>query len=388
MLTTEILDENHHLDIPQLTIDTEIAGLVAEIESKPGFNKDQPFDPEKHIIFSDEAFEDVKKYTLSELGINKTHCPPLLDLAGTNPFPLFSEEATDIMKWEIFHNPNLLKDFGRVTCSGNAISPGRDVQVTGFINRTNFTYSAMSHPKTRSIFNKIAGMNVTIPHDFSMGHVNASLAPIVHGKIKTETPEELERLRKKQDSCAKDIPGTVNWHYDSPPLVLVLMLSAPETMIGGETAIKSGDESVYRIPNPKVGHATFLQGRVVKHMGTKPLNTCNRISYVLDFIPEDPEVYDSSVCTSLRPLAGATYTNDKFYPNWIKYRFERMEQRLGLFRDRVVQAYNTGQKFEQSNAIEFCKEIEKYLRGTWQEFELVNDETFPPPLYSIPYSQL
>ena len=60
MLTSEILNENRHLEIPQRTLDNEIATLIADIENKPGFKKDQQFDPEKHIIFSYEAFENTK----------------------------------------------------------------------------------------------------------------------------------------------------------------------------------------------------------------------------------------------------------------------------------------------------------------------------------------
>lgn len=388
MLTSEILNENRHLEIPQKTLDNEIATLIADIENKPGFKKDQQFDPEKHIIFSYEAFENTKKYSLSELGINKTHCQPLMDLAGTNPFPLFSEEATDMMKWEIFSNPDLVKEFGRVTNYGKGADEGRDVQVSGFAHNTKFTSTALTHPKTKQILDDIAGMKVKMPHVFSMGSVNASFAPVIDGTVKTESAAELEELKKKQNSQGNEIPSTLNWHYDSPPLVLVLMLSAPETMIGGETAIRTGDESLYRIPSPKVGYATFLQGRVVKHIATKPLNSCNRISFVASFIPEDPEVHDSTVCTSERPFSASTYTNDKFYPNFVNYRFERMEQRLGLFRDRLMKAYDIGQKFDQSKVIDFCKEIERYLRGTWEEFELVNDEPFPPKHFSIPYSQL
>ena len=388
MLTQEILEENHCFDIPQGTLNNEIATLVADIEMKPGFNKDQTFDPERHIIFNDDIFEKTKKYSLSELGIKKTHCQPLLDLAGTNPFPFFSEEATDLILWEAFHNRDIVMDFGRLTRYGRGTSGGRDLQLGGFINKTSFTRSALTHPKTKQILNSIAGMNIKMPHAFSMGNINASFAPIIDGQLQTESASEIKEMKKKQDLQGNEIPSTVNWHYDSPPLVMVLMLAAPETMVGGETAIRTGDESVYRIPNPKVGYATFLQGRVVKHIATKPLNSCNRISFVLDFIPEDPEAHDSSVCTSQRPLSVSTYTNDKFYPNWVNYRFERMEQRLALFRSRLIKAYNIGQKFDQSKVIDFCKEIEKYLRGTWEEFELVNDEPFPPKLFSIPYSQL
>lgn len=387
MLTDEILNENHHLDIPQSTIELEIAALVSDLEKKIGFKKDQPFDPDIHLIFSDEAFLKTEKHTLAELGINKTHCPHITDLAGTQPFPLFSEEAIDIMKWEIFHDPEFLKEFGRVSVFGKDISR-LDFQISGFVHKTRFIREAWRHPKTMEIMHKIAGIKLKIPHVFSEGLVNASLVHINDRDKKVDSKKELIELKRQQDNSSSEIPSTLYWHYDSPPFVLVLMLSAPECMVGGETAIKTGNESIFRIPNPKVGYATFLQGRVVKHIATKPLNSCDRISYVVSFIPEDINVPDTTVCTSEKPSAAPTYTNDKFYPNWVNYRFERLEKRMQKFRESVMNNYENNKKFDQMRTIEFCKDIEQYLKGTWKEFEIVNDDVFPPKLFSIPYSNL
>lgn len=197
MLTEEIPNENHHLDIPQKTLDNEITTLIADIENKPDFNKDKRFDPEKHIIFSDDAFEKTKKYSLCELVINRTHCQPLLHLAGTNPFPLFSEETIDMMKWEIFNNPDFVKEFGRVTSYGKGAGGGCDIQVSEFIHKTKFTLTELTHPRTKQIFSKVARMKVRMPHVFSMGSVNASFAPVIDGKVQKESASELKELKKE-----------------------------------------------------------------------------------------------------------------------------------------------------------------------------------------------
>ena len=60
-------------------------------------------------MFSDNIFEKTEKY-LSELGSNKTQCQPLLEMAGTHPFPLFLilEEGISSLLLGTFHNLALL----------------------------------------------------------------------------------------------------------------------------------------------------------------------------------------------------------------------------------------------------------------------------------------
>lgn len=53
-----------------------------------------------------------------------------------------------------------------------------------------------------------------------------------------------------------------------------------------------------------------------------------------------------------------------------------------------MKAYYQNENFSQEKTIEFCKEISTYLKGTWNEFEAVCDEEFPPKLFSIPYKDL
>ena len=196
-------------------------------------------------------------------------------------------------------------------------------------------------------------------------------------------------LKKEEHTKnSENIPSSLHWHYDSPPMVCVTMLSAPENMIGGETGLRKGDETFVTVPNPRVGYATLLQGRVVKHIATKPINKCDRISFVTSYIPEDINVHDTTVCTSEKPSAAPTFTNDRFYPNYVSYRFERIEERLKEYRARLMENYEKEERFDQQKTIDFCEDIEKYLRGTWNEFESINDDVFPPPLVSVPYSEI
>ena len=65
MLTDDILEGSHQFDIPQATLDNEVAALVAEIELSEGFDPSIDFDPEKHLIFTEDDYKKVKKISLS-----------------------------------------------------------------------------------------------------------------------------------------------------------------------------------------------------------------------------------------------------------------------------------------------------------------------------------
>ena len=195
MLTDDILEGSHQFDIPQATLDNEVAALVAEIELSEGFDPSIDFDPEKHLIFTEDDYKKVKKISLSEMGIEKTHVKPISDLGGTDPFPLFSEEAANLMKWEVFQDKELVRKYGRLPNLSKG-SNTRDFQVSGFAESTRFTKAAWTHPKTQEIINRIVGINLKMPHVFSMGHVNASLAERVDGVVTEMPEEELKALKE------------------------------------------------------------------------------------------------------------------------------------------------------------------------------------------------
>lgn len=301
---------------------------------------------------------------------------------------MFTEEAIEIMKWEVFLNPSIIREFGRkVNLAEGADS--RDFQVSGYANKTTFTKEALSHPKVLLVISSLAGLRLKIPHVYNMAHINASLADrrgIVTPNSCNE--EELKEKLAKQNEDADRITSSVHWHYDSVPMVCVLMLEAPENMIGGETCIRNGSEDVVRISGPRKGSACLLQGRVVKHIATKPLNHADRISLVISFVPEDPEIVDTTSALSERPSATPSFLNDKFYPNYVNYKFDRIQQKCRKFRKDLMENCENGRKFDQIRTIEFCKEIEQYLKNIYVNFEAIDDSPYPPRLFSIPYSEL
>lgn len=379
----DVLNENHSFDIPQSTFDGEIKRLVNDIKAKPGFDPNVSFDPKKHLNYSVMP----KKYKFQDLGIPKTHVTPINEIAATDPFNLFTEEAVDLMKYEIFSNEALIKKYGRLNNSNNSKKSSElDFHISGFIDETVFCKAAWTSKELQQIFDEIMEDKLCMPHRYCLGHINVSLA-------RSDLPEldetiDYKKLKEEQDKKADDINSGVSWHYDSPPLVCVMMLSAPPNMIGGETGIRLGDESVMRIPNTKVGCATMLQGRVIKHIATKPLNNFDRISYVTSFIAEDPHRPDSTCATSERPSVSSAFTNDMFYPTFLSYRFERIEKRLKSYREELMKNYAKGAKFDQLKAVEFMQEIEDYLKISYQDFEMIEEKPYPPPVFKIPYKDL
>ncbi|GME86180.1 unnamed protein product [[Candida] boidinii] len=112
----------------------------------------------------------------------------------------------------------------------------------------------------------------------------------------------MEKQNAKQNAEGGDqIPSVLGFHYDSVDFVCVIMLDCGDDMIGGETGIITGDEKTVRIPDPKIGHCTLMQGRVIRHVATKPLTNSNRITLVSGFVPSEVEVLDNSVLTTIKP---------------------------------------------------------------------------------------
>jgi hypothetical protein len=242
----DILNENHSLDIPDEVFDNELKAFVEKLKSKPGFNPDLKFDVSKHIRFSGPG----KKHLFQDLGITKTHVNPISDIAAVEPFQLFTQEAVDMMKYEIFSNAKLIKKYGRLNNANNSRKASSlDFQVSGFIDDTVFTKAAWACSEIKEAINSIMGDKLTVPHRFHMSHLNVSLAKL--GVPEHDESIDYLKLKEEQDKN-DDFETGVSWHYDSPPLVCVCMLSANERMIGGETGMKVGDIIIRKICNLSV----------------------------------------------------------------------------------------------------------------------------------------
>lgn len=369
-VSEDVLNGSVSYKIPESVVNSEIKDLVDNLERQPNFNPHVEFDPAKHIIFKDDDIGKFRRLTLAELGISKTHVPAISDLGVTDPFPLFSEEACNIMKWEAFQTQSV-KKYGRLPrLAKNATN--LDLQICGYIKSAPFTKAAWTHPRTQEIVDKIAGVELKIMFDYEISHINASL---------------INKNHPVGEKLGKDgsLDSVYDWHYDSNSVVVVLMLSTNSDMIGGKTGLRDGQENILTVDDPKVGFATLLQGRVVRHVATKPITNHERIGSVVGYVPKSVEIPDTTVLTSFKPSVLPRSIHDEYYPEWCDYRLSRIQE---MIENKRQQLFKIEGHFDQQKFIDFCKDVEQYLQKTWNEFEVVCNDEYPPKLYSTPYKDL
>ncbi|ODV87848.1 hypothetical protein CANARDRAFT_26048 [[Candida] arabinofermentans NRRL YB-2248] len=391
MTCKDYLTGAHSHDVPEGTINIEVHNILTQIKKNPNLNLDQLFDPEKHLSFKDEYFESTKKFTLKQLGIEKTHTTPINEFGATYPFPLLTEEAVEIMKWEAFQKENV-KKYGRLTNSDFSLQTNRlDFHIGGYVNKGKapFTESFYAHPRVNEIFSRFIGIDVEKCYNYDTNHVNVALAD---SSLPTyESSECLKENDQNNNRTERDVQSAASilgQHYDSTQIAAVIMWECPIGS-GGETIIIRGDETPLVIPNnSEPGSCTLLQGRVIRHIATKAESNSNRIATVCGYCPADRSILDTSVLTSVRPSILPRSLHDQFYSEWFEFRFKRLENCLNAKRDSLMKQFENGVQFDQLAMINFVKECENYLQESWKEMEVVCNEPFPPPLFLTPYDDL
>ena len=116
-----------------------------------------------------------------------------------------------------------------------------------------FIYDTWKNPEVLSIVSKVAGIELVPVMDFEIAHVNLAIS------TEDETAEESKTLvdrkftaddEKTEISPSDDDKPLVGWHTDSYPFVCVTMLSDCTTMVGGETALHTGDGTILKVRGP------------------------------------------------------------------------------------------------------------------------------------------
>lgn len=128
-----------------------------------------------------------------------------------------------------------------------------------------FTYDAWNHPETLAIISKIAGVDLVPEMDFEVGHINFSVKSEKDTQIEREEIESQKRLFEEDEGIAgcpwEDDKPVVGWHTDSYPFVCVLMLSDCTEMVGGETALCTGNGDILKVRGPQmvcISRSTFV----------------------------------------------------------------------------------------------------------------------------------
>ncbi|KAI5866523.1 hypothetical protein GGS23DRAFT_275268 [Durotheca rogersii] len=339
-------------------VDPERSWVPIITEPKASSLGSDEFTPSKHL-----AFKEVPKvYTMSDIGMPEgTGISPV---AVSEPFPLFTEEAVMRMRQEVL-SPEVLKN---CQYSSNLAQ----CQLRGFANKyAPFVYDVWKSPETLAIISKVAGIDLVTEMDFEIGHINISV------KSEKEKEEELraftDRAQFEADEgiggCPwEDDKPIVDWHTDSYPFVCVTMLSDCTTMIGGETALRTGSGEIMKVRGPQMGCAVVLQGRYIEHQALRALGTAERISMVTSFRPRSPRVRDDTVLTTVRAISNLP----ELYNQFSEYRLEILEERVRQQLKAMREANAAGRRVSTRQLKAFFEEQEKFLAH--MNREIVDDE--------------
>lgn len=123
-----------------------------------------------------------------------------------------------------------------------------------------FVYDTWKSPETLAIISKIAGIDLVTEMDFEIGHINLSI------KVEVSAASLERNLDEGIVDCpSEDDQPIVDWHTDSYPFVCVTMLSDCTNMVGGETALRTGDGKIMKVRAPQMVNASFspLNRRVI-----------------------------------------------------------------------------------------------------------------------------
>ncbi|KZT22645.1 hypothetical protein NEOLEDRAFT_1137650 [Neolentinus lepideus HHB14362 ss-1] len=306
------------------------------------------FNPAKHLVYREPA----EVLSMEDIGFVKDK--GVSPIAVSQPFKLFSEEAVHEMRREIF-KPEVMDN---CKYSSNIAA----CQLRGYAPKyAPFTYDAWNHPETLAIISKIAGVDLVPVMDFEIAHINFSV------KSEEQTKQELDTIKKQKRVRAgrpwEDDKPVVGWHNDSYPFVCVLMLSDCTNMVGGETALKTGDCSTIKVRGPTMGCATILQGRYITHQALRALGAQERITSVTSFRPRNPFIRDDTVLNTVRPISDLSV----LYQEFAEYRLAMMEERIRAQLKEIRERRRTGKKFD-------TKAFKKFLTDQTAFFEHMNHE--------------
>jgi hypothetical protein len=318
-----------------------------------------PFNPDEHLCFESPK----TSHTLESLKFTENVTSTAPSQVGiTEPFPLFTSSAVKSLRHELFQ-PQLLKDCAWYpnpeTCQLRGMAP----------KYVKFMYDAWMHPSTLAAVSAAAGTELEIIMPYEIGHTNIQMGPEGKGDVfnipfsaESSTPLKLSESMEDDDLARP----TVHWHYDSYPFVCIVSLSTRSaTQKGGETALRRQDGSVLKVAAPGEGWAVVLQGGLIEHVALRAFGYGERITMVTSFRPVDPNVYDLSVLTTVRPISKLA----ELYVQWFRYRSEVLKKRC---EERAIGATEGAEVMEMKK---WCEEQIWWLRRTMEEMVIYDTTT-------------
>ncbi|BGP14824.1 hypothetical protein JCM10213_002737 [Rhodosporidiobolus nylandii] len=279
------------------------------------------FDPAVHLCHEPPE----SKITMKELALDGGISP----VGVTAPFPLFTRAAVEEFRREIL-STDVLDKYSVEWELAPMQAREFPKEVAPFI------HAAWNSPEVLAAVSEAAGVELVPVMELELGHVNFQLGSKGKAGVRTTpitlqeqkphfTGAEFEGIKAKAE--ADDGTGgdtNVGFHKDAYPFVCVLMLSDCKHMVGGETAIKTGDGRIVKARGPGAGNVVVMQGREISHAALKAYNVDERITMVTSFRAKNPDLNDASILTTIRP----TSKRNRLNYQWSVYRFRLLSERF------------------------------------------------------------
>ncbi|KAL4950246.1 hypothetical protein BDW69DRAFT_202299 [Aspergillus filifer] len=316
------------------------------------------FEPSKHLEFTPPSIV----HSMKELGFADDR--GVSPIGVTEPFPLFSAEAIQQMRKEVLSD--------EVFAKWSYSSELAQCQLRGYAEDcAPFVYDAWKHSETLSIISKIAGVDLIPAMDFDIGHINLSIfSEEEKNKALNAMMEKATRAADKVVSgCAwENDDAIVDWHTDSYPFVCVTMLSDCTGMVGGETALRTGDGRIVKVRGPQMGYAVILQGRYIEHRALRALGGTERITMVTSFRPRDSLIKDDTVLTTVRPVSDL----GELYLQFAEYRFDMLQDRFRYANKLMRDQQRAKRPFDTRRLKRFIREQIDFLEH--MDKEIIEDD--------------
>ncbi|KPM42833.1 hypothetical protein AK830_g3742 [Neonectria ditissima] len=334
------------------------------------------FDPSKHLAYSPPA----RILTMKDLQLEST---PISSIAASDPFPFLSYEAVLEHRRELF-TPEVIDNCFHRTLPRSAMLRGMAQKYTPFIQ------SFWNSPEVLKIVSDIAGVDLVPAMNYEICHTNIQLGsegldgvratPVVPPMAaKSETSQDPAGDKNNFENAI------VNWHKDSHPFVIVVMLSDARNMEGGETVLMGGDGKTMSVRAPQMGSAVVLQGRHISHVALPATNMPERITIVTSFRPRDPTLADETTNANVRDESHLT---ELFY-QWSTYRLDNLAVRANVMASALRERYAQNVKKSDRDALpgmcrsetvnydemkDWVEEQIKYLQQTLHEMRPLEQE--------------
>lgn len=101
MPSVDVINGSLHKAVPSAHYEEHVAPKLKKLRKDIDYDN-AVFDPKKHIVFTEEMYDSIRVHSLQDLGLD----PPdkVGDFALADPFPMFSDEAIEIMRYEILRD--------------------------------------------------------------------------------------------------------------------------------------------------------------------------------------------------------------------------------------------------------------------------------------------